>query len=120
MSHKIIVIDDEKLIRWTLEQHLVKEGYEVVTADSAEKGYELWSGTLSPVRPPQDLRWDVAYTMAVYRFPRGLVHKLLDSPLFARRVHLAAGFMRKLRSAAALKARIRYKVTGDFPFPSAS
>jgi len=38
MPQKILVIDDEKLIRWTLEQHLVKEGYEVVTADSAEKG----------------------------------------------------------------------------------
>ena len=41
MSRKIIVIDDEKLIRWTLEQHLVKEGYEVTTAESAEKGLEL-------------------------------------------------------------------------------
>lgn len=41
MSRKILVIDDEKLIRWTLEQHLVKEGYDVVTADSAEKGMLL-------------------------------------------------------------------------------
>ncbi len=41
MSQKILVIDDEKLIRWSLEQHLVKEGYEVVTADSAEKGLLL-------------------------------------------------------------------------------
>jgi two-component system response regulator AtoC len=41
MSHKILVIDDEKLIRWTLEQHLVKDGYEVITADSAEKGLEM-------------------------------------------------------------------------------
>ena len=41
MAQKILVIDDEKLIRWTLEQHLVKEGYEVVTAESAEKGLEL-------------------------------------------------------------------------------
>ncbi|OGW41729.1 MAG: Fis family transcriptional regulator [Nitrospirae bacterium GWD2_57_9] len=41
MSQKILVIDDEKLIRWTLEQHLVKEGYEVMTADSAEKGMQL-------------------------------------------------------------------------------
>jgi len=41
MLQKILVIDDEKLIRWTLEQHLVKEGYEVVTADSAEKGLAL-------------------------------------------------------------------------------
>jgi two-component system response regulator AtoC len=41
MSQRILVIDDEKLIRWTLEQHLVKEGYEVLTADSAEKGMEI-------------------------------------------------------------------------------
>ena len=41
MAQKILVIDDEKLIRWSLEQHLVKEGYEVVTADSAEKGMQL-------------------------------------------------------------------------------
>jgi two-component system, NtrC family, response regulator AtoC len=41
MTQKILVIDDEKLIRWTLEQHLVKEGYEVTTAESAEKGLEF-------------------------------------------------------------------------------
>lgn len=41
MSQKILVIDDEKLIRWTLEQHLTKDGYEVVTADSAEKGLQI-------------------------------------------------------------------------------
>jgi two-component system response regulator AtoC len=41
MTHKILVIDDEKLIRWTLEQHLVKDGYDVITADSAERGLEF-------------------------------------------------------------------------------
>ena len=41
MPKKILVVDDEKLIRWTLEQHLAKEGYEVATADSAERGMEL-------------------------------------------------------------------------------
>jgi DNA-binding NtrC family response regulator len=41
MTQKILVIDDEKLIRWTLEQHLVKEGYDVATAESAEKGLGL-------------------------------------------------------------------------------
>jgi two-component system response regulator AtoC len=41
MAYKILVVDDEKLIRWTLEQHLTKEGYEVLTADSAEKGLAL-------------------------------------------------------------------------------
>lgn len=43
MSQKILVIDDEKLIRWTLEQHLAKEGFEVMTADTAEKGLEIIS-----------------------------------------------------------------------------
>ena len=41
MTQKILVVDDEKLIRWTLEQHLVKEGYEVASAESAEKGLAL-------------------------------------------------------------------------------
>jgi two-component system, NtrC family, response regulator AtoC len=41
MARKVVVIDDEKLIRWTLEQHLVKEGYLVSTADSAEAGADL-------------------------------------------------------------------------------
>ena len=41
MPQKILIIDDEQLIRWTLEQHLTKGGYEVATADSAEKGMDL-------------------------------------------------------------------------------
>ena len=41
MPQKILIIDDEQLIRWTLEQLLTKGGYEVATADSAEKGMEL-------------------------------------------------------------------------------
>jgi two-component system, NtrC family, response regulator AtoC len=41
MPQRILVIDDEKLIRWTLEQHLAREGYDVVTADSAEKGLAI-------------------------------------------------------------------------------
>lgn len=40
-KEKILVVDDEHLIRWTLEQHLKKEGYEVVTAESGEKALEL-------------------------------------------------------------------------------
>jgi len=34
---KILVVDDEKLLRWSLEQNLSKEGYEVI---SAEKGLD--------------------------------------------------------------------------------
>ena len=44
MPQKILIIDDEQLIRWTLEQLLTKGGYEVVTAESAEKGMDLIAG----------------------------------------------------------------------------
>ncbi len=37
LEAKILVIDDEKLLRWSLQQNLSKEGYEVLTA---EKGLE--------------------------------------------------------------------------------
>jgi two-component system response regulator AtoC len=43
MPYKILIIDDEKLIRWALEQHLVKQGYQVTTAESAEKGLVLFT-----------------------------------------------------------------------------
>jgi len=33
---KILVVDDEHLIRWSLEQNLKKQGYEVLTAGSGE------------------------------------------------------------------------------------
>jgi DNA-binding NtrC family response regulator len=38
---KILVVDDEKLIRFSLEKELTKEGYEVITADSGEDCLKL-------------------------------------------------------------------------------
>lgn len=38
MKAKILIIDDEKVVRDTLETFLKKKGYEVVTADSAMEG----------------------------------------------------------------------------------
>ncbi len=38
---KILVVDDEHLIRWTLEQHLGKEGYDVYTAEDGEKALQM-------------------------------------------------------------------------------
>ena len=38
---KILVVDDEHLIRWSLEQNLKKQGYEVVTAGTGEDALRL-------------------------------------------------------------------------------
>uniref|UniRef100_C6DY78 Two component, sigma54 specific, transcriptional regulator, Fis family n=1 Tax=Geobacter sp. (strain M21) TaxID=443144 RepID=C6DY78_GEOSM len=38
---KIMVVDDEHLIRWSLEQNLKKQGYEVVTAGTGEDALRL-------------------------------------------------------------------------------
>jgi len=40
-KHKILVVDDEHLIRWSLEQNLKKQGYEVMTAGSGEDALRL-------------------------------------------------------------------------------
>jgi anaerobic magnesium-protoporphyrin IX monomethyl ester cyclase len=89
--------------------------------DEAEKGYDLWSGTLSSARTPEDLRWDVAYLMAVYRMPAWLVNRLLDSPALApRHVHRAASVMRRVRSTSRVKARFAYTVLGKIPFPGSA
>src|SRR5689334_18239267 len=38
---KILVIDDEKLVRWSLQQKLTHEGYEVESAPTGEEGVNL-------------------------------------------------------------------------------
>ncbi|NJD55186.1 MAG: sigma-54-dependent Fis family transcriptional regulator [Nitrospirae bacterium] len=42
-SPKILVIDDEKLLRWSLEQNLSKEGYSVISAEKGLEGLDLFS-----------------------------------------------------------------------------
>lgn len=44
---KILIVDDEKLIRWSLSKQLEQEGYETIQADSGEKALELYE-TESP------------------------------------------------------------------------
>ena len=35
---KILIIEDEKLIRWSLEKHLGSKGYKVFSAETGEEG----------------------------------------------------------------------------------
>lgn len=39
---KILVIDDEKLLRWSMQQNLSKEGYTVITAERGLEGLKLF------------------------------------------------------------------------------
>jgi DNA-binding NtrC family response regulator len=43
-KHKVMVVDDEHLIRWSLEQNLKKQGYEVLTAGSGEEALKILRG----------------------------------------------------------------------------
>jgi DNA-binding NtrC family response regulator len=38
---KVLIIDDEKLVRWSLQQKLSREGYEVESAPTGEEGLHL-------------------------------------------------------------------------------
>jgi len=38
---KVLIIDDEKLVRWSLQQKLTREGYEVESAPTGEEGLNL-------------------------------------------------------------------------------
>ncbi len=40
-KNRILVVDDEQLIRWSLEQNLTKQGYDVITAASGEDALRL-------------------------------------------------------------------------------
>ncbi len=39
-SHKILIADDEFLIRWSLSQALLQEGYDVITVEDGKKAIE--------------------------------------------------------------------------------
>jgi two-component system, NtrC family, response regulator AtoC len=43
-EERILVVDDEYLIRWTLQQNLTKEGYEVLLAETGEEALEKVEG----------------------------------------------------------------------------
>ena len=38
----ILIIDDEKLLRWSLQQNFLKEGYEVISTEKGMEGLEVF------------------------------------------------------------------------------
>jgi radical SAM superfamily enzyme YgiQ (UPF0313 family) len=80
--------------------------------DIAQKGYHYYGGALLDLRTPEQLRWDVAYTLAVHGVPRRVVHRLLDSPRFMRHLERFADAARGLRTVARWKDRMLGRLAG--------
>jgi two-component system, NtrC family, response regulator AtoC len=53
-SARILVVDDEKLIRWSVAERLQRDGYEVLSAESGEQALEIVAAT-----PPDLMLLDV-------------------------------------------------------------
>ncbi len=41
MTERILIVDDEKLIRWSLQKNLASEGYEVLEAEDGQQALEM-------------------------------------------------------------------------------
>ena len=114
MAH-LLVVDDEPSARSTLALLLRKRGHRVVEADgvtsaAAKLSDEVFDLVVTDLRMPEQLRWDVAYTLAVHGVPRAVLHRLLDSPLFMKHLGRFAQMARGLRAASRWKGRFaRYE-----------
>jgi two-component system response regulator AtoC len=49
MDIKILVIDDEKLLRWSLQQSLSKDGYTVLTAETGSEGLKIFKDEMPEI-----------------------------------------------------------------------
>jgi len=49
MDIKILIIDDEKLLRWSLQQALSKEGYTVLSAETGQEGLKIFKDELPDI-----------------------------------------------------------------------
>src|SRR5512139_2615242 len=51
---RVLVVDDEKLIRWSVSERLQRDGYEVLSAESGERALEIVASS-----PPDVMLLDV-------------------------------------------------------------
>jgi hypothetical protein len=63
-------------------------------------------------RSPEQLRWDVAYTLAVHGVPRRVLFRLLDSPAYTRNIHRFAELARQVRRVSRWKIAIADRMSG--------
>ena len=81
--------------------------------DVAQTGYHLWGGSLTDARSAEQLRWDIAYTLAAHGVPGWLIHRLLDSPLYDRHAQRFARLARGLHAIARWKSRTMGRLSGE-------
>ena len=75
--------------------------------DVAQKGYHLWGGSLMNERAPENLKWDIAYTMAVLGVPKAVVLRVIRSRAFLPNVRRIASGMRRLQEVSRWRMRVR-------------
>jgi radical SAM superfamily enzyme YgiQ (UPF0313 family) len=80
--------------------------------DVAQKGYHLWGGALLPSRTTAELRWDVAYAMAVHGVPTRMIRRLIASPRYEQWLPRLAQLTRQGRELARLKTRTVDRIVG--------
>lgn len=97
-----------------LTERALRDGHITVedVEDVAEKGYHLWGGALLPSRTPEELRWDVAYAMAVHGLPTGAIRAMLASPHYDRWLPRLAQLTRRLRDWSRFTTRTRDRIAG--------
>src|SRR5262245_45327887 len=97
------------LTEWALRDgHIGPDDVE----DVAQKGYHLWGGNLMSERSPENLKWDIAYTMAVHGFPKRVIKRLIRSSAFLPNVHRIAQALRRVGDVARWKTRTYDRLIG--------
>jgi Radical SAM superfamily len=74
--------------------------------DVAQKGYHLWGGSLMSQRAPENLKWDIAYTMAAIGVPKAVILGTTRSRAFMPNVQRIAAAMRRLQEVSRWRMRM--------------
>jgi anaerobic magnesium-protoporphyrin IX monomethyl ester cyclase len=92
-----------------LTERALRDGY--ISAndveDVAQKGYHLWGGSLMSQRAPENLRWDIAYTMAAIGVPKAVILGTIRSRAFSPNVYRIAAAMRRLQEVSRWRMRVQ-------------
>ncbi len=129
MAQRILICDDEELIRWSLSEHLAAEGYEVTTASDGRECLEVFE-RMSPDAVLVDLKMPVLDGLSVLRRVReadqtvpvivitahGAVESAIEATRLGATAYLAKPFdlrevslqLRKALEATRLAEEVRY------------